>query len=75
MEYHKIVKMIYKESEEKLRKLDISEAEKLFHDQAKNNLESFITETRDKLSQGIFDGQEYRGERGKIFGQLKEAAE
>ena len=65
----------FKKSEEKLRKLDIKEAEKLFHAQAKNNLESFIVETRDKLNQEIFDSEEYRDERDKIFEQLKEAAE
>ena len=64
-----------KESQEKLRVLDEREESKLKRDSAINALESFISETRDKLDQELYQASASDEQKGNIPKELSAASE
>lgn len=66
---------LVKESKDKLKELDDKEAEKLNIEKAKNTLESFILETKDRLSTEEFDSSATEDEKNNIQSQLSSSSE
>ena len=66
---------LLKESKEKLKELDKKETEKLNIEKAKNTLESFILETKDKLLSEEFESAATEDEKNNIQTQLSAASE